>query len=84
MLSSLVPHVADLLALRRIPAGVFGTLTSINPVFAALAGLLLLGQGLELHAWIGIALIVTANVLVTATGLGGGRSLRRGRATLPA
>lgn len=84
VLSSLVPYVADLLALRRIPAGVFGTLTSINPVFAALAGLVLLGQGLELHAWIGIGLIVTANVLVTATGLGGGRPLRRGRATLPA
>ena len=82
VLSSLVPYVADMLALRRIPAGVFGTLTSINPVFAALAGLLFLGQTLALHAWVSIGLIVVSNVLVTATGLGGSRSLRRDRATL--
>lgn len=38
LLSSLVPYAADPAALRRVPAAVFGTFTSINPVWAALAG----------------------------------------------
>ena len=64
LLSSVVPYVTDLLALRRVSAGTFGVLVSSNPVLAALAGLVLLGQPLELHAWVGIAVIVTSNVLV--------------------
>lgn len=64
ILSSVVPYVADLQALRRISAGTFGALTSINPVFAALIGLLLLGQSLDAHAWAGIGLIVSSNMLV--------------------
>lgn len=78
LLSSVVPYVADLQALRRVPAGTFGALTSINPVFAAFAGLLLLGQTLEVHAWIGIGLIVVSNVVVTTAGRVGRRPLRPG------
>jgi inner membrane transporter RhtA len=48
-MSSIVPYVADLLALRRVPAQMFGTFTSINPVWAALAGWLLLHQALDLN-----------------------------------
>lgn len=70
LLSSAVPLVADLQALRRIRAGAFGALTSINPVFAALAGLALLGQQLDLHAWVGIGLIVASNVAVSVRGRG--------------
>jgi len=36
--------VADLLALRRVQAGFFGVFMSVNPVFAALTGLVVLGQ----------------------------------------
>lgn len=79
VLASLVPYVMDLLALRRIPAGVFGALTSINPVFAALAGLVLLDQGLGVQSWIGIGLIVSGNVLVSTKGVVR-RPLRRGPA----
>lgn len=64
LLSSVVPYVADLLALRRVSAGTFGVLVSSNPVLAALAGLVLLGQSLDLYAWVGIGLIVTSNVVV--------------------
>ena len=64
--SSIVPYVTDLQALRRVSAQVFGTFTSINPVFAALAGLLFLGQALQLNEWIGMAIIVAANVIVSA------------------
>ncbi|WP_431926547.1 EamA family transporter [Amycolatopsis tucumanensis] len=66
LLSSIVPYVTDLLALRRIPAQVFGTFTSINPVWAALAGWLLLHQALKLNEWIGIGLIIGSNAVVTA------------------
>ena len=63
ILSSAVPLLADLLALRRVPAGYFGLFMSVNPVLAALIGLLILGQSLPLEAWLSIAAIVTANVV---------------------
>ncbi|WP_083283044.1 DMT family transporter [Humibacillus sp. DSM 29435] len=66
LLSSMVPYVADLMALRRVTATVFGTFTGINPVWAALAGWLLLQQTLHLNEWCGMALIVVSNILVTA------------------
>ena len=69
LMSSIVPYVADLRALRRVPAQVFGTFTSINPVWAALAGWLLLHQALDPNEWIGIGLIVISNVIVSARGL---------------
>ena len=42
---------------------------SVNPVFAALTGLIVLGQSLELADWLAIAAIVTANAIsVSASG----------------
>lgn len=61
VLASTVPFVADLIALRRIPAHLFGILMSVNPVLAALIGAILLHEDLGTIEWIGIALIVTAN-----------------------
>lgn len=69
LMASIVPYVTDLLALRRIPAHVFGTFTSINPVWAALAGLVLLHQALEAREWIGIGLIVLGNAVISARGI---------------
>ena len=66
LMSSIVPYVADLLALRRVPASVFGTFTSINPVWAALAGWFLLHQALDPAEWIGITLIILSNAVVSA------------------
>lgn len=65
LLCSVVPYVADLLALRRVSAAFFGVFMSVNPVLAALAGLLLLGQVPQLHEWIGILIVVAANAWVT-------------------
>ena len=39
---------------------------SINPVLAAVSGVLLLGQQPALHEWIGIIVVVAANAVVTA------------------
>lgn len=62
LLSSIAPYVADLAALRRIPASMFGTFTSINPVWAALAGWMILHQTLAVNEWVGIGVIVLSNV----------------------
>ncbi len=66
LMSSVVPCAVDLMALRRVSAGLFGTLASINPVWAAVAGWVLLGQALQLHEYVGAALIVVSNVIVSA------------------
>ena len=80
LLSSVVPYVADLLALRRVSASFFGVFMSINPVLAAVSGVLLLGQQPALHEWIGIIVVVAANAVVTVAAATGssGRSGRGG------
>jgi inner membrane transporter RhtA len=62
MLSSAIPYSFELEALRRIPVNVFGVLMSLEPAMAALAGFLVLGQGLTGRALVGIALVVAASV----------------------
>lgn len=69
VMCSLVPYVADLLTLRRVPTHLFGTLSSVAPVFAALAGWSLLHQALHLNEWVGIGLIVLSNIVTSARGL---------------
>jgi inner membrane transporter RhtA len=63
LLCSAVPYAADLIALRHVPARFFGLLMSGHPVFAALAGLLILRQPLRPHEWAGMLLVVTANAV---------------------
>ncbi|HET7665214.1 MAG TPA: EamA family transporter [Mycobacterium sp.] len=62
VLASVVPFVADVCALRRVPAHFFGIFMSVNPVFAAAIGSVALGEKLGLLDWIAIGVIVTANV----------------------
>ncbi|MCU1407434.1 MAG: EamA family transporter [Glaciihabitans sp.] len=59
--SSAVPYIADLSALRRVPAQLFGILMSVNPIFAAIVGAVFLAQSLEVIEWVGVLLIVGAN-----------------------
>ena len=61
LLSSAVPFLADLLALRRVPAHSFGIFMSVSPVVAAGIGTVVLGETLALIDWLAIGLIVTAN-----------------------
>ena len=67
VLCSAVPMVGDVLALRRVPAR-FGVFISVNPVFAALTGLVVLGQSLAPADWLAIAAIVTANAVSVSRG----------------
>ena len=64
VLSSLLPYSLELLALRRLAASVFGILLSLEPAVAALAGLLVLGQRLDVLPVVGLALVVLASAIV--------------------
>lgn len=65
---SAIPMVADMQALRRVPAGYFGVFMSINPLFAAAVGLVVLGQSLAPADWLAIGAIVTANLTANLAG----------------
>lgn len=67
LLSSTVPFLSDMLALRRVPARFFGVFMSVNPVLAALVGWVVLGQALHVLDWLAIAAIVTANSVSVLT-----------------
>jgi inner membrane transporter RhtA len=61
ILSSALPYSFELEALRRIAPSVFGVLMSLEPAVAALAGFLVLGQGLSARALLGMALVAVAS-----------------------
>ncbi|PCN47495.1 EamA family transporter [Curtobacterium sp. 'Ferrero'] len=76
VLSSVLPYALEMLALRRMPTRVFGVLQSTGPAVAALAGLLVLAEGLSV-------LEVAALVCVTVASIGVTLSARRRRGVLP-
>jgi inner membrane transporter RhtA len=60
LLSSIVPYLLDIYALKRLPRRVFGVLMSASPAVSAIAGWLILGETLSPGQWAGIAAITTA------------------------
>ena len=63
ILCTVIPMTSDFRALRKVPARFYGVFMSINPLLAALIGLIVLNQSLGLIDWAAIAAIVAANVL---------------------
>lgn len=61
MLSSALPYTLEMEALRRMPVGVFGVLMSMEPAVAALAGFVVLGEGLATRELVAILLVVAAS-----------------------
>ena len=61
ILSSAIPYSLELEALRRMPAGVFGVLMSLEPAVAALAGFVVLEEDLAALELIAILLVVAAS-----------------------
>jgi inner membrane transporter RhtA len=64
-LSSALPFWLEMQALRRLPAGTYGTLTSGEPAIGALISFLLLGETLPPLQWMAIALIILSTVGTT-------------------
>jgi inner membrane transporter RhtA len=67
ILSSVIPYSLETESLRRMPANVFGVLMSLEPAVAAIAGLVVLGQGLSAREAFAIVLVISASVGVTRT-----------------
>ena len=65
MLSSVAPYTLEMFALTRIPVRVFGTLMSLEPAVAALAGLVVLHERLGLRACAAIGAIMVASLITT-------------------
>ena len=61
LLIPLLPYVFELIALRRLPTGLFGVIMSLEPGFAALLGFLILGQSLAVSGVAAIAMVVVAS-----------------------
>ena len=68
LLSSVIPYSLELRVLRRMSPGVFGVLMSLEPAAAALAGVVILGQGLSARELVGVALVSAASVGVSLLG----------------
>jgi inner membrane transporter RhtA len=58
----------EYLSLRRLTAKAFGTLMSLEPAFALLAGLAVLGQTPSTASAVGIVFVVIAGIGVVRTG----------------
>ena len=67
MLSSAIPYSLELEALRRLPPRVFGILLSIEPAMAALAGFVILGEGLRLQDAVAIVFVASASAGASVT-----------------
>ena len=67
MLSSAIPYTLELEALRTLPARVFGILLSLEPAMAALAGFVILGEGLRFRDIVAIALVAIASAGASLT-----------------
>jgi inner membrane transporter RhtA len=57
-----VPFALEMLALRRLTTGAFGTLMALEPAFALVIGFAALHQSPNLLAVLGIGLVVTAGI----------------------
>jgi inner membrane transporter RhtA len=65
ILSSALPFFLQMMALRQLPALVYGLIASAVPAVGALMGFLVLGELLEPRQWLGILLVIFASAGAT-------------------
>ena len=65
VLSTALPYSLEMVALTRMSARTFGTLASLEPVFAALSGLIFLHEDLSFTQWMAIGAIIVASIGAT-------------------
>lgn len=68
ILLPVIPFTLELLALRRLTTGAFGTLMALEPAFALLVGLVVLAQVPGLLPILGLACVVVAGIGAERTG----------------
>lgn len=62
ILSGALPFSLDIMALKRLPPLVFGTMTSLEPAIAAIIGFLFLHESLLFTQWIALCTIISASI----------------------
>ena len=62
VLSSAFPYTLEMIALRQLATRTFGTLMSLEPAVAALAGLLFLNERLTVTQWLAIGAVMVASM----------------------
>jgi inner membrane transporter RhtA len=67
ILSSALPYTLEMMVLTRMPTKTFSTLMSLDPVMGAIAGLVVLGEHLQLREWAAIFAIMAASAGATLT-----------------
>ncbi len=65
ILATAIPYALDLKALRHLSRLSYGTLLSLSPALAALAGLFLLGEKIGFLQWIALSFVMLASIGVT-------------------
>ncbi|MFQ8736400.1 MAG: EamA family transporter [Bilophila wadsworthia] len=65
--SSALPYGLEIVALKQLPAQTFGILMSMEPVLAALSGIIFLGEQLNVAQWVALACIIVASIGATLT-----------------
>ena len=63
--SSALPFSLDMVAMKKLPAKSFSILTSLQPAFGALSGLIFLNEFLSLNQWISVGCVVLASIGTT-------------------
>lgn len=67
VLSTALPYSLEMVALTRLPAQTFGTLTSLEPAMGALSGLIFLNETLSLMQWMGLLAVIVASMGASLT-----------------
>lgn len=62
LVSSAIPISLEMVALKRLPQGVFGIMISMEPAVAALLGLVMLHEHLSVQQWVAIGCTIGAAV----------------------
>ncbi|MCK4085714.1 EamA family transporter [Acinetobacter radioresistens] len=65
LLATTIPYALDLLALKSLSKLSYGTLSSLSPALAALAGMVLLKEQINTWQWVALGCIMLASVGVT-------------------
>ena len=65
ILATAIPYALDLMALKQLSKLSYGTLSSLSPALAALAGLVILHEQISLLQWVALLCIIVASIGVT-------------------